>query len=155
MAGVTFKGGKKLKKLLNTALKGGKQTVEVGFFETARYPDGTPVAQVAVTNEFGARNAGRNGKVVIPERPFFRNANKTVQPKLFKLLKFSLDPKRMIVDDRLADKLGTVFQREIQDSITNMNSPSNAPATIELKKSSSPLIDTSLMRNSATYKVKE
>ena len=151
---VKFKGGKELDKILRTALKGGKESVTVGFFETAKYPDGTPVAQVAVTQEFGARNAGRGNSVVIPERPFFRNANKTVQAKLIRVLKFSLDPKKMVVDHNLADKLGIVYQNEIQDSITSMSEPANSPVTIELKGSSSPLQDTGFMRAAATYKVK-
>ena len=44
----------------------GKEKLEIGFFETARYPNGTFVAQVAYFNEFGTLN--------IPMRPFFRNA---------------------------------------------------------------------------------
>ena len=43
----------------------GKEKLEIGFFETARYPNGTFVAQVARYNELGNLN--------IPMRPFFRN----------------------------------------------------------------------------------
>ena len=45
-----------------------KSKLEVGFFESATYPDGTPVAYVAAIQEFG-HPAGN-----IPSRPFFRNA---------------------------------------------------------------------------------
>lgn len=151
---VQFKGGKELNKLLKTALKGGKKSVTVGFFESAKYQDGTQVAQVAVTQEFGARNAGRGNSVVIPERPFFRNANKTVQPKLIRVLKFNLDPTKMVINPHLADLLGQVYQDEVQASITDLRAPANSPVTVELKGSSNPLMDTETMRASVTYKVK-
>ena len=50
---VTQTGGRRIRKLLRTALKGGVGEVEVGFFSTATYPNGTPVAAVAAWNEFG------------------------------------------------------------------------------------------------------
>ena len=40
--------------------------IQVGFFETAVYPDGTPIAYVAAIQEFG------HG--AIPPRPFLRPA---------------------------------------------------------------------------------
>lgn len=39
---------------------------KVGWFESAHYPDGTPVAYVATIQEFGSQEQG------IPERPFMR-----------------------------------------------------------------------------------
>lgn len=55
--------------LLNAiAKKADGARVEVGFFETAKYSDGTSVAAVAASNEFGVPSQG------IPSRPFFRNA---------------------------------------------------------------------------------
>jgi len=145
---VKFKGGKELNKLLKTALKGGKQSVEVGFFEDAAYDDGTPVAHVAAIQEFGYAEGG------IPERPFFRMANKLVKAKLLRMLKFSIDPKNMIITSTIADRSGILFQGEVQKSITDMTSPANKAATIEKKGSSSPLIDSGKMRQSVTYKVK-
>lgn len=54
---------------LEKAIKELEQTVaQVGFFENAKYDDGTPIAEVARDNEFGVP-AKR-----IPSRPFFRNA---------------------------------------------------------------------------------
>jgi len=59
MAGVT--GGTNLEaKLREIAEKVGKaNTVRIGFLENATYPDGTPVALVAATNEYG-------GTVTVP-----------------------------------------------------------------------------------------
>jgi hypothetical protein len=44
------------------------KVAKVGWFETATYPSGTPVAYVATIHEFGAPAAG------IPPRPFMRPA---------------------------------------------------------------------------------
>lgn len=60
--GATFTGGAALEaKLREIAQKVGKpNTVRVGFLEGATYPDGTPVALIAATNEFG-------GTATVPE----------------------------------------------------------------------------------------
>jgi hypothetical protein len=59
--GATFSGGAALEaKLKEIAAKVGKpNTVRVGFLEDATYPDGTPVALIAATNEYG-------GTVTVP-----------------------------------------------------------------------------------------
>ena len=62
-------GGRAAKQFIlqaKRAQRGAVEELQVGFFATAKYPDGTPVTNVAVWNEFGT---GR-----IPERPFFRQA---------------------------------------------------------------------------------
>ena len=81
-AKVTRTGGRKIKRLFDTALKGGVREVDVGFFSTATYPDGTPVAAVAAWNEFGTQ---RGGRPHIPERPFFRRAIKSMRPGVVRL----------------------------------------------------------------------
>jgi hypothetical protein len=59
--GNAFTGGAALEaKLREIAAKVGKpNTVRVGFLEDATYPDGTPVALIAATNEYG-------GTVTVP-----------------------------------------------------------------------------------------
>lgn len=54
-------GGAKLEEYLKglAAKVGQGGTLQVGFFEDATYPDGTPVALVAATNEFGGTIAER------------------------------------------------------------------------------------------------
>lgn len=58
-----FSGGEAVKqKLLEIAKRLGKaDLLKVGFLEGATYPDGTNVAMVAATQEFG-------GEIEIPER---------------------------------------------------------------------------------------
>ena len=62
-------GGRAAKQFIlqaKRAQRGAVEELQVGFFATAKYPDGTPVTNVAVWNEFGTGS--------IPERPFFRQA---------------------------------------------------------------------------------
>ena len=144
---VKHRGGKKLDRLLRTAMKGGVKNVQVGFFSSARYDDkkNTPVAAVAAWNEFGTKT--------IPERPFFRQALSAVVPDVEQILKNGIDPQKMVVDPQLADVIGLRVATEVQESITRLKEPKNAPSTIARKGSSNPLIDTGHMRNSATWRV--
>ena len=148
-AKVTVKrtGGRKLERFLREAGRGGVSGVKVGFFSTARYEDGTPVAAVAAWNEFGTKN--------IPERPFFRQAIAQMEDGIANIIKAGIDPKKGIVDGRLADVIGAYAQGEIQDSITSLKEPPNNPATIARKGSGNPLVDTGFMRDSVTWQVEQ
>ena len=142
-------GGKKLQRLLREAGKGGVSGVKVGFFSTAKYGDkrGTPVAAVAAWNEFGTKN--------IPERPFFRNALAESERGVSNILAKGIDTKKMVVDERLAGRVGAYVQGEIQESITALKEPPNAPETVRRKGSSDPLLDTETLRNSVAWEVEQ
>ena len=142
---VQQRGGKKLQRLLREAGKGGVSGVKVGFFSTARYEDGTPVAAVAAWNEFGTKT--------IPERPFFRNALAESERSVGRILQAGLDTKKMVVDEQLAGRVGAHVQGKIQDSITSLKEPPNAPETVRRKGSSDPLLDTGTLRNSVAWEV--
>ena len=143
------RGGRKAAKFIReakAAYTGRVNRVEVGFFESARYPDsGIPVAAVAAWNEFGT---GR-----IPERPFMRNAIKLGRAPLVAILREHVDHRTMAVDNRVGGLLGTAMQNQIQRSITTLRSPPNAPSTIRAKGSSNPLLDTGTMRNSVSWEI--
>lgn len=122
----------------------GKEKLEIGFFETARYPNGAFVAQVARYNEFGTLN--------IPMRPFFRNAiNKNIK-KWYATLQNAIN--QNATPSKALSIVGEVARADIIQSITDLRTPPNAESTIKSKKSTNPLIDTGLMRRSVTYKVK-
>lgn len=143
--GVKFKGGKELENLLLKAGKGSISSVAIGFFDTAKYIDGTYVADVAVTNEFG---------LGVPERSFFRQANEVVRKKLIAVIKKFVDPKTLRVDMRIGGLLGEVHKSAVQQSIVDLREPPNSPATIRAKGGKdNPLIDTSTMVNAVTYRV--
>ena len=143
------RGGRKLKTFLRKAraAKSRSKSVDVGFFASARYPDGTYVASVAAWNEFGTDD-GR-----VPERPFFRQAIEGADRVINPILKAGVDPQTMELDEQTASTVGAVMVGRIQASIRNLRDPPNAPATIRRKGSSSPLVDTAHMKNSTSYEV--
>ena len=144
---VQRRGGQKLQRLLREAGKGGVSGVAVGFFSTAKYQDGTPVAAVAAWNEFGTET--------IPERPFFRRAIAEMEDGVAKIVKAGIDTKKMVVDDRLADRVGAYAAGQVMESISALSAPQDAPATIRRKGSSKPLIYTGMMRASVGWKVEK
>ena len=140
------RGGARLRAFFRQAKNAQRvDDVQVGFFATAKYDDGTPVAAVALWNEFGTKR--------IPERPFFRQAIQGADRDLTPIIKANLDPKTLAIDRPLAGKLGTAMKGRIQKSITTLRTPPNAPSTIKAKGSSNPLIDEGFMRKSVTYKI--
>ncbi len=142
---VQRRGGKKLGRLLREASKRRDTTVEVGFFSEARYQDGTPVAAVAAWNEFGTET--------IPERRFFRRALAEVEDGVTNIVKAGIDTEKMVVDDRLADRVGAYVAGQVMESITALRTPKNAPVTARHKGSTNPLIDTGMMRASVGWRV--
>lgn len=154
MAKPVIRGGKNLAAYLKKA-KNAKsiKKIEVGFFEDAKYPDGTQVAAVAAWNEFGTE---RNGQQHVPERPFMRNAIAGSENDLLDVLHENVDPENMVVDERTAGKLGLTLSDAISRSIETLRDPPNAPSTIARKKkdkSANPLVDTGVMKNSVNFKV--
>lgn len=144
---VRFIGGDKtvgkIPKLLKS--KQNYKGYDVGFL-SGQYANGTNVAQVAMFNEFGTQH--------IPERPFFRNANKKVTKKLISLIKTFLNIKENYVLSKIdIERMALLHQAEIQQSIVDLRDPPNVISTIKAKRSSNPLIDTGKMRQSVTYKV--
>lgn len=131
----------------------GPTKVKVGF--PAGMSDGLTVSK-AVWNEFGTRG-GRSGGGwggPIPERPFMRNAMRSNQGKYRAAMKAEA---KMILRGsgslaRTMSKLGIVASQDIKANIGSTG-PGNSPVTIELKGSSTPLIDTGAMRQAVTYKV--
>lgn len=144
---VTIKGGTKLQnKLRDMArrLAGGK-VVQVGFFENATYPDGTPVAAVAAFNNYGTRRS--------PPRPFFSDmvADKS-----------SGWPAAMAANLKATDydayatlqRMGDGISGQLKQAIRDFNGVPLKPATIRRKGFDKQLIETSHMLNSVDYQVK-
>lgn len=124
-------------------------TVEVGYFpDSGEYKDGTTVAEVAAYNEYGT---GR-----IPARPFMRQ---TVDAKQGDWANLAQNvEKRVVGGMSIHQGLELIAIRakgHIQEMIDKGDYAPNSPATIRQKKSSHPLIDTSRMRNSVEWKIKE
>lgn len=126
----------------------GKET-QVGWFSSAQYEDGTPVAYVATIHEFGA--PARN----IPRRPFIFP---TIQKRKMEWAEIMKDGVKAVLDgrvtgDTLLNGLGVQASGDIKQTISEVNSPALKQQTIDRKGSSKPLVETALMMNSVTYKV--
>ena len=130
--------------------------LEVGFFDTATYPDGTPVAYVAAIQEFG-NPAGNN-----PSRPFFRNAiskNDGWKQLATKAMNAVVEG-RMGLDQAL-NQMGLKMAADVKDSITDGSYEALKQSTLDARQSrkrtegvaSKPLIDTGQMLQSVTYAV--
>ena len=136
----------RLMRTINQAKRArGVNQVDVGFFDTAKYKDGTPVTNVAAKNEFGLGN--------VPSRPFFRNSNFQTKVSVPKFLRERIDTATMVVTPQLARQVGILASNDLKRSITELRKPPNTEYTKKRKKSSNPLIDTGFMRKSASYKI--
>lgn len=149
MASITLTGGDGLDaKLAELAgkLGRGQREVRVGFFENAKYPDGTPVATIAAIQNFGAPSRG------IPPRPFFSNMVDAKSPgwpdafvKVMKAADYDIEVSLARMGEHIAGQL--------RQSIRDTNSPPLSPATIAKKGFAKPLIDTAVMFQSVGVEV--
>lgn len=138
--------------LNNIASNLSDRQLKVGFIDGATYPDGTPVAMVAATNEYG--NPANNQ----PPRPFFRNAIVEHESEWMDAISRGLQ-KGVPLDDVLA----VVGERAVGDviqSIATLMDPPLSPATIASRKSkgnasTKPLVDTKVMIRDVHYEVGE
>lgn len=134
----------------------GRDQLAIGFplgtsGTSTAYPDGTPVVMVAAINQFGSNSRG------IPARDFMTPGGVLTMKKTAPIIK-KLIPKineGTMTRKQALELLGVVAVGEFQEAITDLDEPANAPATIKAKKSSKPLIDTGLMRQTLTYVVRE
>jgi hypothetical protein len=120
--------------------------LRVGFLENATYPDGKPVAMIAMIQEFGAPRAG------IPPRPFFRNMIAAKQGE------WPAAVGDLIVDNdydvRAAlDQAGFAIAGQLRQSIRDLWEPPLAASTVARKGFDKPLVDTGHMLNSVDHEV--
>lgn len=146
MAGVT--GGDKLQKVLAAIGKkvGEGKFLRAGFLETAKYPDGTPVAQVAFWNDAGSE--------VSPPRAFFRQTIAERGKSWGETLGDSLKATGMDANKAMA-LTGEVIKDDVVSAIVAFSDPPNAPSTIAKKGFNKPLIDTGVMQRSVDYDIKD
>ena len=142
----TRSSGRLLKTIRAAKRTQGVKRIDVGFFDTAKYPDGTPVTIVAARNEFGL---GR-----VPSRPFFRNSNFRTKVQIPKYIRERINPATLELTSQLARQAGILGQNDLKRSITELKKPPNTEYTIKRKKGkTNPLIDTGFMRNSVSFKL--
>lgn len=150
---VTINGGDKFKEFLQTLLKQ-KASVNVGFFEDAKYPDGLQIAEVAVGNEFGYIN---ETGAVVPPRPFMQPTLEENKSKWVRVLKQQITAQQDKIDIKKAlSAVGFVAMNDIKNKIdwwAEQGEPRNAAATIAKKGFDSPLINSGMMRDAVNYEV--
>ena len=131
--------------LLSRVKELGSVTGKVGWFESAKYEDGTPVAQVAAHNEFGVMEDK------IPPRPTIRPAVIENENKYMDIVTKGSD---LVMAGKetaynVMTKLTLQAQNDIAKNIAKLVSPPLAPLTLEKRKSrgnnsTKPLVDTGL-----------
>ena len=177
-------GGDRLNSLLRQlrTQRGKAVSIEVGFFESARYEDGTSVPTVAAIHQFGAPN--RN----IPARPYFTNAMEHIEREVRRMVLGDLRQQTRAlgtggavraprIDDGLLNQIGAKAAGIIQQSIVDISRPPLSQKTIEARRNRgkgkrrtkgrgrrvrvsasglgpTPLIDTGFLRRSVTWKVR-
>lgn len=117
--------------------------LRVGFINSATYPNGINVAQVAFNNEYGTDK--------IPPRPFMRN---TIADKKKDWIAMVAPLVRRVGSEKAMLQLGEVIKGDIVFTILNFTNPPNAPVTIQRKGFDKPLVDTAQMSRSITYEFK-
>lgn len=134
-----------------------KLRLQAGFFDTAQYPDGTPVAYVAAIQEYGTPQT--------PPRPFIRptiaERRKSWAEQLRIGFQKSLEGK--IAPRTVLEAVGEGVRGDIRKTISQVNTPVLANSTIQARRtrkvnsnqSVKPLIDTGKMRDSVEYIVTE
>ena len=145
MAKVT--GGEKLQAYLREMAAKMRQpaSVDVGWLDGATYPDGTPVALVACTNEYG-----RPGQ---PPRPAIRGMIADKSPEwgrqageLLKANGYDLA--------RTMEHMGAAIKGQMQEAITAYAGPALKPSTIQRKGFDKQLIDQGIELAGIDYQVK-
>lgn len=99
----------------------------VGWFDSAKYEDGTPVAYVASIQEYG------HGP--IPPRPFFRT---TVTAQKQAWAAHAAQGAKAVLAGKISardvmDGLGELAQEDVKETINRITSPPLSPITLELR----------------------
>lgn len=113
---------KALAKKLATA-----KQVSVGFPEGSRYPDGTSMALVAASQNYGAPSKG------IPPRPFFTNAITQHRKEWGKVLSIQIKAQGFDAAKAL-EATGIQMAGDIAASLVATNGPALSPVTLLLRE---------------------
>lgn len=135
----------------------GSKQVETGFFDTARYEDGTPIAGVAVVQDQGSVKKG------IPPRPFFSVSLNKGKENYASVIRRGL---KAVISGELSvenvlEQVGEASKGDIQKGIIDIESPALNENTLRARDrrhysgvgSSKPLVDSGQMLQAVTYKV--
>lgn len=124
------KAGPGKKQIENLIGPGKNIQSKVGWFESAKYEDGTPVAYVAAIQEKGSPERS------IPPRPFFRKTINDQQVKWKQTIKSEV--KKVLKNQKtlfdVMELLGLMAAGNVQKTISKITTPPLSPVTILLRK---------------------
>ena len=144
MINVTVSGIEEAKRQLEQEIKRltSDKTVLVGIHEDAGATDGgdLTMAQLGAIQHFGTQT--------IPARPWLDVGVKSGTQDYLEVIQNHSDD----IDNAL-EIIGQIAVGKVQQYMTDLQSPANAPSTIARKGSSNPLIDTGALRQSVTYSI--
>jgi hypothetical protein len=130
-------------------------SIAVGILATnASKSDGlATVLDIATFNEFGTV---KDGKTHVPARPFIRgwfdeHRDEAIK-RLTNLLKEVVAGR--LTEDAALNRFGLWAQTGIQKTVSEGVPPPNAESTVRRKGSSTPLIDTGVMRSSVSFEIR-
>lgn len=116
---------KRLKEIQKQLKNGKGIRLESGFFAESTYPDGQPVASVALANDMGVPSRNQ------PPRPFFRNCIEDNKQKWMEMLI------KLIANgddfETALGKVGVIVREDIQQSIMDFSSPALKESTVKAK----------------------
>jgi len=151
------KNTKEWDRMKTRLMKTSPRQIDVGWFEEARYPDGTPVAWIAMLNEYGYMTTGKY-QGYHPPRPFFRSFLKEYITNTI-LVSSNIAPKMAAVAEgrmtwaALHKYIGEQLVDWVKKKILETKSPPNTPLTISLKGFNDPLIETGRMYDTVRCKL--
>lgn len=105
---------------------------------------GQTVGEIALANHYGTSNA--------PARPFLTVTLARRKADISRV--FAAAVKSGRTPQEIGDLVGLYVVGAVQETISDGVPPPNAPSTIERKGSSTPLIDTGILRQSINHEVK-
>ncbi|MGE7112731.1 hypothetical protein [Lysinibacillus sp. NPDC047702] len=149
--GVQIQSSNNIPRILQSLKELKKYEIQVGIFGS----NGAEYVMIAGVHEFGITIRKTKGSIIIPERSFLRAAFDEKQNEWFKFLQKQLEHvlSGRITARVLCERLGAKMVGDVQEKLTDLDTPVNAPSTIAQKGSSNPLIDTGGLRMRITYKV--
>ena len=144
-------GWNRIKGEIQAARGGGVKVGVLSDTQETYEESGADMLLVAAANEFGTAD-GR-----VPPRPFIRGGfdqnqralGRTAQRLWDQVLAGTLTTRRAL------GLLGEQHQGQVQEYMTALQTPANAPRTVAQKGSSNPLIDEGRLRNSIRWEYDE
>ena len=138
--------------LVKTVFGFAKPVVTIGIHEKeglAQYANGKTLLDIANINEFGSDDGHVPSRSFV--RAWFDSAEPALRQEIARLMEGVLDGS--YTKEQILDLIGIKASGEMKANIAQGVPPPNAPRTIQLKGSSTPLVDTGVLRSSITYEV--